>query len=56
MMFSKILEVAGMGQKKFNCPTCHASFATREVLNEHKTSTHPEVERASWEGIKDKHV
>ena len=54
-MFSKILESMGIGQKRYNCPTCHESFTTRVILDEHKTSAHPEVTRASWEDVKDRH-
>jgi hypothetical protein len=54
-MFSKILESIGMGQKKYNCPTCHESFSTRLILDAHKTNSHPNVVHASWEAIKDRH-
>ncbi len=54
-MFSKIRETIGFGQKKYNCATCHESFATRLGLDEHKTSAHPDGIRANWEKTDDRH-
>ena len=48
-MFSKIMDRVDAGQKKYNCSKCHESFMTRAFLDEHKTTSHPGVERASWE-------
>jgi hypothetical protein len=48
LMFSNIIDRLNM-QKRFNCSTCHESFATRATLEEHKTKSHPGNQQASWE-------
>ncbi len=52
-MFNKIKGALNMGDK-YNCGTCHENFATRKMLDDHKASAHPGVERAGWEKSSDK--
>jgi len=47
MTYAKLMD--RVRPRKFNCATCHESFRTRGLLDNHKASSHPTVELGDWE-------